>query len=162
MVTARSSRTPRVRTSAGLAHLLGLALLLIGLLCAHGAGSQGAAHATAPASPAHASTIPGSAVPGSAVPVPGSAVPAAPSGTTTPVSAAPADRHDPSHPVHGCTPLPPRAGSPADATAAPPPAAVARAVLAAHRDGARHDGAVRHQAGAAPPAHSRASAVLQV
>ncbi|MEU3727072.1 hypothetical protein, partial [Streptomyces sp. NPDC031705] len=50
MVTARSSRTPRARASAGLLHLLGLTLLLLGLLCAHGAGAHaGAAASAAPA-----------------------------------------------------------------------------------------------------------------
>ncbi|RSS47320.1 hypothetical protein EF912_26760, partial [Streptomyces sp. WAC07061] len=85
MVTARSSRTPRTRTSAGLPHLLGLTLLLLGLLCAHGAGSHGGAHTTLTASAARTAA--------------------------TPATAAPADHHAPTHPVHDCAPPAPCAQS---------------------------------------------------
>ncbi|MEV7543347.1 hypothetical protein [Streptomyces sp. NPDC089915] len=53
MVTARSPRLRRARSSAGLLHLLGLTLLLLALACAHGTGGS---HTTADhATPHHAS-----------------------------------------------------------------------------------------------------------
>lgn len=142
MVTARSLRTPRIRVPAGLLHVLGLTLLLFGLLCAHGSGPHGSAHA------ATGTTAP--------------AAQAAAAGIAAPASAAPADRHAPSHPVHDCAPVPHRAASPADATATPPAATLARPAPAVHRDTTGHPGPARHPAGAAPSAHPATSAVLQV
>lgn len=60
MVTARAQLLPPARLSAGLLHLLGLALLLLGLICTHGAHAPGAAaHPAAAASVSQASPVDG-------------------------------------------------------------------------------------------------------
>ncbi|MFD0376260.1 hypothetical protein [Streptomyces sp. NPDC127112] len=138
MVTARSPRVPRVRSRAGLSQLLGLALLLLGLICAHGTGGSHSAtghstpYATARTTVMAAATVAADATdpaltPGAAaLPVRASGTP---SGLMTRTDAAPpagpapaapaAGRHDPAHPVHECAPLPPRAAHSVDAPPAP-------------------------------------------
>ncbi|WP_371675346.1 hypothetical protein [Streptomyces sp. NBC_01276] len=60
MVTARAQHLPPARRPAGLLHLLGLALLLLGLICTHGAHAPGAsAHPAAAASVSQASPADG-------------------------------------------------------------------------------------------------------
>ncbi|MFJ8159553.1 hypothetical protein ACIRBY_01340 [Streptomyces sp. NPDC096136] len=141
MVTARSSRLPRPRPRAGLPHLLGLVLLLLGLVCAHGAGGSHSTtdHATPQHPPAHSVTTRADAA--------------------APAAGAP-ERHDPAHPVHHCVPLPPRAASAVDA----PPSPAAPAEGCAPVGGAAPRGAVRAAgpAGDTAPAVTRSSAVLRV
>ncbi|MFG2663931.1 hypothetical protein ACGFY6_06720 [Streptomyces sp. NPDC048387] len=137
MVTARSSRLPRARSWAGLPYLLGLVLLLLGLVCAHGTGGSHDAtgHATTPAAAAPRLTPQAGAV-----------------GLL-------AGRHDPAHPVHECAPLTPRAAFAVDA----PPAPAAPAERCAPRAGEAPSGAAGPAvAGAAAPARTRDSAVLRV
>ncbi|MFJ8209769.1 hypothetical protein [Streptomyces sp. NPDC096033] len=132
MVTARSPRVPRVRSRAGLSQLLGLALLLLGLICAHGTGGSHSAaghsapYATARTTVTAAATDPALTPAAAALPVQASGTP---SGLMTHTDAAPpagpapaapaAGRHDPAHPVHECAPLPPRAAHSVDAPPAP-------------------------------------------
>ncbi|MEU8436754.1 hypothetical protein AB0F18_28375 [Streptomyces sp. NPDC029216] len=139
MVTARSPRPPRARSFAGLLHLLGLTLLLLGLVCAHGTGGS---HSAADHSTPHAS-----------------ASIAAQASATVPEAAA-VDRHDPAHPVHECAPLPPRAASAVDAPPAPaaPVEGCARSGLPASAVAAGPAAPVADTA----PARTRGSAVLQV
>ncbi|MFH7598269.1 hypothetical protein WDV06_24710 [Streptomyces racemochromogenes] len=179
MVTARSPRTPRSRSSAGLSQLLGLALLILGLACTHGTGGSHPAtdHSTPRATTTlsarpTASTGPAEAP---APPAAGQAFAAgADGGGVTPVGAALADggrfdaagaagtvgRHDPAHPVHECTPLAPRAGS---AVGAPPaPAAPGEDRARAGGPGACRAARPAVPAGDTAPPPARGSSVLRV
>ncbi|MCX5380807.1 hypothetical protein [Streptomyces sp. NBC_00091] len=154
MVTARSPRTPRARSSAGLLHLLGLTLLLLGLVCAHGAGSHDSgSHDSGSHSPGSLSGSHGSASHGSAS--------WSAAAIATPASAALVDRHDPSHPGHDCAHLPPRTGTAVDAPPAPPATALGHPVRTGHGDTAGH-GSGACPAGAAAAPQARTSTVLQV
>ncbi|MET9606732.1 hypothetical protein ABZZ17_16910 [Streptomyces sp. NPDC006512] len=135
MVTDRSHGTARARTSAGLPRLLALAVLLLGLFCAHGTAAQsGAAHPGSGASGPSVTQAVSSAVP----------------------SQAPAAGHDPAHPAHECAPLPPRQGAVSDA-ASTAPHADPGCVRAAHPDHRAGSGPARQG-----PALPVTSAVLRV
>lgn len=152
MVTARSSRLPRARSSAGLLHLLGLTLLLLALACAHGTGGS---HTTADHATPHHTSAPG------AQPAEGGTTRAgaAPAGSVV-TGGAVVERHDPAHPVHECVPLPPRAAPGADV----PPAPAAPVEGCAPADAPSRSGAAGAAlpSGAAAPAPPGGSAVLRV
>ncbi|MFG2616547.1 hypothetical protein ACGFXC_02915 [Streptomyces sp. NPDC048507] len=98
MVTARAQHPPPpARLAAGLLELLGLALLLLGLICTHGAHATGAV----------------------AAPVPVATVVSVP-------AAAAVSGHGAGGPADECAPVPPRQGSVVDAPPAPPSGSVTR------------------------------------
>ncbi|MFF4366806.1 hypothetical protein [Streptomyces sp. NPDC001594] len=178
MVTARSPRTPRARSRAGLAQLLGLALLLLALVCAHGTGGSHSTtdHSTAGVlaavtAPAHLAgpgdtTSPAATPPSGTATTTGPALRAdAPRTSRTPsapagVGGAAVGRHDPAHPVHECAPLPPRTAHAVDAPTAPA-APLAHCAPAAAPTGPGTDRVAASPAGAAPPL-TGSSAVLRV
>ncbi|MCF3183192.1 hypothetical protein IPZ70_25105 [Streptomyces polychromogenes] len=173
MVTARSPRSPRVRSRAGLSQLLGLALLLLGLICAHGTGGSHSAtghstpYATARTTVMAAATDPALTPGAAALPVQASGTP---SGLMTHTDAAPpagpapaapaAGRHDPAHPVHECAPLPPRAAHSVDTP--PAPAAPVSRCAPSAAPGAGEAPRAAGPAGHGAPPRTQTPAVLRV